>query len=263
MDGTNLPDIIALNSASAALSLSDIPWNGPIGAVRVGYSSKNQQFIINPNRKELSQSSLNLVLAGTRSKLTVMLEAEGSNFDKSLFVDGIYHGLEACQLVAEAILKETSASGKAKRPISSNPQRASDLNQIKEEMSMLLLQKLYAVYSNVSHDKISRDKAAFAVRDKAVQELRSNYPEMDPSIFYEAFNLISRTLVADMVIDNGMRVDGRRHNQLRNIGCQADLHAPLHGSALFQRGQTQVMCTVALDSLDSALKSDTISVLLG
>ena len=98
--------------------MSNIPWNGPIGATRVGYSNAKKQFIINPTRKELSDSSLNLIVTGTKSKLTVMLEAEASNLDKELFVDGIHHGLEACQLVANAIAQEAVKSGKPKRLIS-------------------------------------------------------------------------------------------------------------------------------------------------
>ena len=117
MDGTQFPDVVALNSASAALSLSDIPWNGPVGAVRVGYSPNLNEFIINPSRKQLSESSLNLLVTGTKTKLTVMLEAEASNIDASMFLDGIYFGLESCQLIAEAINQEAVRNGKIKRPV--------------------------------------------------------------------------------------------------------------------------------------------------
>ena len=123
VDGTNFPDVIALNCASAALSLSSIPWNGPIGACRVGYSNSKKEFIINPTRKELVDSSLNLIVAGTKSKLTVMLEAEASNLDKGIFLDGIHHGLEASQLVANAISQEVVKSGKVKRLTQENSPR--------------------------------------------------------------------------------------------------------------------------------------------
>ena len=113
VDGLNFPDIVALNAASAALSVSNIPWNGPIGAVRVGYC--NGEFLINPVRKEMASSSLNLVVAGTKTKLTVMLEAEASNLDKELFLEGIACGLESCQLIADTISKEAVKIGKRKR----------------------------------------------------------------------------------------------------------------------------------------------------
>lgn len=186
VDGSQFPDIVALNSASAALAFSPIPWNGPIGAVRVGYH--NNQFIINPTRKE--NSSLNLIVAGTPDKLTVMLEAEASNLDKNKFIDGISAGLEVCQSISKSIAKE--ASKRPKRPVKDTEKRDANLEIVKKEMSFFCEQRLLSVYSDTSHDKVSRDKAAFSVRDEAVQELRKSYPEMDPALFYEAFNLISR-----------------------------------------------------------------------
>ena len=119
------------------------------------------------------------------------------------------------------------------------------------------------MYSDSSHDKKSRDLAAFAVRDKAIGTLKHSYPDLEPYLFYDAFSHLSRTLIAEKAIHEEKRVDGRHLKDIRPIGCQVDLHDPLHGSALFQRGQTQVMCTVALDSLESALKSDTVSTLMG
>ena len=130
-------------------------------------------------------------------------------------------------------------------------------------MSLLCRQKLQSIYSDYSHDKVSRDKAAFKLRDKSIPSLLEVCPTIDHSAINSAFSKLSREIIADKIIDNGVRVDGRKSDDLRNIGCQIDLHDPLHGSALFQRGQTQVMCTVALDSLESALKSDAVSVLLG
>merc|ERR1712223_679112 len=135
--------------------------------------------------------------------------------------------------------------------------------EMEQEMSILCKQKLQAIYSDYSHDKVSGDKAAFKLRDKTIPLLSENYPSIGHPDFSSAFSKLSREIIADKIIDNGVRVDGRKSVDLRNIGCQTDLHDPLHGSALFQRGQTQVMCTVALDSLESALKSDAVSVLLG
>ena len=138
-----------------------------------------------------------------------------------------------------------------------------DFTQIYDEMTTLCFQPLNGVYSNGTHDKISRDIATFAVRDKAIGELRKEYPNVEPYVFKEAFTQLSRKLIAEKAIQEMQRVDGRTPNDIRPIGCQVDLHEPLHGSALFQRGQTQVMCTVSLDALESALKSDAISLLMG
>ena len=138
-----------------------------------------------------------------------------------------------------------------------------DYNKVLSELSLICLQPLRSVYSDSSHDKKSRDVAAFAVRDKAIGRLKLSYPNLESYLFYDAFSHLSRTLIAEKAIHEEKRVDGRHLKDIRPIGCQVDLHDPLHGSALFQRGQTQVMCTVALDSLESALKSDTVSTLMG
>jgi polyribonucleotide nucleotidyltransferase len=115
---------------------------------------------------------------------------------------------------------------------------------------------------DTSHDKLSRHNGMFAVRDEAVASLRRTHPLCDPSVFYECYNRLCRQMLAKFAI-GGRRVDGRALDQLRPITCESDLHSPLHGSSLFQRGQTQVLCTVALDSVESALKTDQLSALWG
>ena len=96
----------------------------------------------------------------------------------------------------------------------------------------------------------------------AVKQLKKNQ-NIDPSVTNEAFVRVCRSTISDLALDDGARVDGRTVDEIREISCEVDLHHPLHGSALFQRGQTQVFCTVALDSPESTLKSDTISALTG
>ena len=133
--------------------------------------------------------------------------------------------------------------------------------ELHEKMSLLCVQRLRGVFSNRKHDKFSRDGAVAGVRKKAFKELSGDgYGEAELN---EVFTSIKRSLMADMAIEEGVRVDGRQLGELRDISCQVDLHKPLHGSALFQRGQTQVLCTVALDSLESALKASDVDVLLG
>ena len=254
--------MVALNAASAALSLSDIPWNGPVGAVRMGCLNKSD-LVVNPTRKERSESSLNMVVTGTTDQLMVMLEADAANLDKALFRDGIGKGLEACQIIATAIQQEAALRGRPKRTLNPSSSSETEIHDIQRDMSLLCEQPLRAVASDTTHDKTSRDRATFAVRDTAIQQLKSTYPNANPALFYEAFTKLSRKMIADFALDQGYRVDGRGKDDLRQIGCAVDLHEPLHGSALFQRGQTQVLCTVALDSLESALKSDAISVLTG
>ena len=280
-DGVHDPHVVALNGASAALALSDIPWNGPIGAARVGYPNEVQNgfggFLLNPTRKELKTitenkgSSLNLLISGTRDSLVVMLESESSSIDPKLFLDGIKFGLKSASEIAAYIHSESDRQNVIKRH---NPfidsvhqyQITADhpLHRAYKTIELMCEQKLRTIFTDKSHDKTSRDVAAFSVRDQAISVLRNKESSLDSSFFYDAFNRLSRNMVASLGLDESIRVDGRRFDDIRPISCHVNTHPPLHGSAIFQRGQTQVFCTVSLDSLEStALKVDPVSALMG
>ena len=227
--------------------------------MRVGYTPE-AGFVINPTRQELINSSLNLVLTGTRFNQAVMLEAEAANFDHVLFAEAIQYGLEHCTQIAEAIHTEATKHGKTKRKIPLFNEKLEEKERIRTELEALCMQKIRGIFMDFSHDKFSRDKATKNLAHKAINEIANGAPQ-EP--YYEVFSQICQSVIIEMGIQSKLRVDGRQLDQLRNINCEVNMHEPLHGSALFQRGQTQVMCTVALDSLDSALKTDTISALLG
>ena len=130
---------MSLNAASAALATSNIPWNGPVGAVRVGYHKG--QFTMNPQRMQLNSPDnlLNLVVAGTSEGYTVMLEADSKNLDKSLFLDGIGFGLDGCAAIAREIHTEAVRKGIKQRPVSFN---ANTFSQIESDVALLCEQKL-------------------------------------------------------------------------------------------------------------------------
>ena len=280
-DGSHDPCVVALNGASAALALSDIPWNGPIGAARVAYSNSFTNgangFVLNPTRKELRAishnggPSLNMLVSGDKDGLVVMLEADAGNLDRSLFFDAIKFGLESSSSIAKYIHSESNAKKVIKRPNpyldSQNDNRSSENPQYRAYnlMELLCEQKLKTIFEDKNHDKTSRDNATFSLRDGVISQIRSNNQfSSDPSYLYDAFTKISRKLLSSLVLDQNIRVDGRDIDEIRTITCNADTHPPLHGSALFQRGQTQVFCTVSLDSLEStALKIDPVSSLMG
>ena len=98
--------------------------------------------------------------------------------------------------------------------------RNPDVEKMREEMRLLCKQKLQATYSDYSHDKLSRDKAVFKLMHKSITQLTENYPNLEYSVINESFTKLCRTLIADSIIDRGIRVDGRKKDDLRNIGCQ-------------------------------------------
>ncbi|XP_075223280.1 polyribonucleotide nucleotidyltransferase 1 [Lycorma delicatula] len=257
VDGVHDPDVLSINAASAALAISDIPWNGPIGAVRVGLH--NNEVIINPTRKELSVSDLNLIVTAASQNLVVMLEGSANNVLQQDFLKAIKAGVKECQKICQSIFQLQKLCGKIKRTfeIKSLPNE-----EIIESVRTLSMMRLKEVFTDYNHDKISRDEKIKEIRLDIINKVKESMELMpDTESVNEAFNIVSKNIFRELVFDLKTRCDGRSFTDLRPISCEVDLYNPLHGSALFQRGQTQVFCTVALDSIDSSLKLDPVSVL--
>lgn len=251
LDGSNNPDVLAINAASAALALSDVPWNGPIGAVRV--ASCEGVLMVNPTKRELSRSSLNLIITATKQNLVVMLEGAADNILLQDFQQAIKFGVKECQSVVKAIESMQAEFGKKKREFTvlQIPDDVQDAIRSLSEM------RLREIFSDASHDKISRDTAVNVVRGDVLEKLTT----AEAGVAAEAFQRVVKDVFRNLIFERDVRCDGRQLNQLRDISCSVDLYRPLHGSALFQRGQTQVLSTVTLDSPTSAMKMDAVSVL--
>lgn len=253
VDGVNDPDVIAINATSAALALSDIPWNGPVGAVRIGMSG--DELVVNPTRRELSGSSLNLIVVAANQNLVMMLEGEANNLLQQDFQKAIKFGVKECQNVIKEINQLRSKVGKPKREFKSHA--PFDKNVV-NFITTLNESKLELIFSDYSLDKISRDEAVKALKEQTMEKIKeSGINSSDVDTYCSLiFDDLKKKIFRRLVFSKNVRCDGRRLDELRKINGEINLYSPLHGSALFQRGQTQVLCTVALDSPDSALKLD-------
>ncbi|XP_067845131.1 polyribonucleotide nucleotidyltransferase 1, mitochondrial isoform X2 [Heptranchias perlo] len=257
VDGVNDPDVLAINGASAALALSDIPWNGPIGAVRVGFV--DGEVLINPTRKEMALSTLNLVLAGGPQSQVVMMEAAAENVLQQDFCHAVKMGVKHTQQIILAIQQLAKEHGNPKRI----PQKMfTPSAEIVEYAKQLASEKVHGVFSDFTHDKVSRDDTIKKIRLETEEQLRDTFSEAEPYEVMEAFNVVSKEVFRNIVMNEYRRCDGRDLGSLRNINCEVDMYKPLHGSALFQRGQTQVLCTVTFDSIESSVKTDLITTLI-
>ncbi|CAK1547457.1 unnamed protein product [Leptosia nina] len=254
VDGTNLPETVAINAASAALALSDVPWNGPIGAVRLGLI--DNEVIVNPTRRELEQSNLNLVVTAAATNLVVMLEGHAKDILQQDLLKAIKLGTKEAQHIVRSIEKLQKDYGKMKREY----EIPTTIEQsIVDSIKTLSTMKIREILSDFSHDKISRDNAISELRQTVLNQLRDS--EVDVGKLQDCFNGHLRQIFRDLIFETETRCDGRGLNDLRNISCEVSLYEPLHGSALFQRGQTQVLCTVAFDSPESALKMDPLTMI--
>ncbi|KAJ8387323.1 hypothetical protein AAFF_G00158190 [Aldrovandia affinis] len=257
VDGVNDPDVLAINGASAALTLSDIPWNGPIGAVRMGLVDR--EFVVNPTRKEMASSTLNLVVAGAPHSQVVMMEAAADNVLQQDFCHAIKLGVKHTQQIILGLQQLAREHGVSKR----TPAKLfTAVPEMVEHARQLASDKIYAVFTDFSHDKISRDEAINEVRLVTETQIKEKYPQAESYEVIEAFNTVSKEIFRNLVLNEYRRCDGRDLTSLRDISCDVDIFKPLHGSALFQRGQTQVLCTVTFDSIESSIKRDPITTAL-
>nr|XP_023683906.1 polyribonucleotide nucleotidyltransferase 1, mitochondrial [Paramormyrops kingsleyae] len=257
VDGVNNPDVLAINGASAALAVSDIPWNGPIGAVRMGLV--DGEFVVNPTRKEMTSSLLNLVVASAPHSQVVMMEAAAENVLQQDFCHAIKLGVKHAQQIILAIQQLARELKVTKR---TPPKIFAAVLEMVETTRQLASDRIYTVFTDYSHDKISRDEAINKIRLETEEQLKEKYPNAEPYDVIEAFNTVSKEIFRNLVLNEYKRCDGRELTALRDIACEVDIFKPLHGSALFQRGQTQVLCTVTFDSLESSIKTDLITVAL-
>ncbi|XP_071833278.1 polyribonucleotide nucleotidyltransferase 1, mitochondrial-like [Apostichopus japonicus] len=258
VDGINDPDILCVNAASAALMLSDIPWHGPVGAVRVGLVE--DELVINPTRYEMKNSRLNMVVTGARKSHIVMIEASADNILQSDFLKAIRFGLKEMQAIIQQLEKLAKKFGKEKR----EPERLFVPSQeVIDEVRRLTEDHYREVYTDTTHDKISRDEAASRVREESLNEVLQKFPTEEPFLVHEAFNTVAKDVFRNIILEEDQRCDGRGLTDLRDVSCEVDLFQPLHGSALFQRGQTQCLCTVTFDSIDAAFKGNPVAELMG
>uniref|UniRef100_A0AAQ5Y6U7 polyribonucleotide nucleotidyltransferase n=1 Tax=Amphiprion ocellaris TaxID=80972 RepID=A0AAQ5Y6U7_AMPOC len=233
VDGVNDPDVLAINAASAALALSDIPWHGPVGAVRVGMVKG--EMLVNPTRAEMASSTLNLIVTGAPSSHVVMIEASAENVLQQDFCHAVKVGVKHTQqiiLAIQQLVREQKVTKRTPVKMFSAP------NDLVEHVRTFASDRIYAVFTDYTHDKA------------------------EPFEVIESFNTVSKEIFRNLVLNEYRRCDGRELTALRNISCDTNLFKPLHGSALFQRGQTQVLCSVTFDSLESSIKADIITTAL-
>jgi polyribonucleotide nucleotidyltransferase len=238
VDQENDSDILGIVGASAALSVSDIPFSGPVGAVRVGYI--NDQLVINPLESQMEQSRLDLAIAGT-SDAVMMVEAGAKELPEDVMLEAVRFGHEALQDIIKMQEKLAQAVNKAKRPF-----EAPVVDEgLKNKVAEFVRPRFEAAVHNPN--KAARSAALSLVQVELVSTLGTEFPDRMKEIitFYEKE---LKAYVRNNILDNGMRPDGRDLKTIRSINCEVGLLPRTHGSAIFTRGQTQVLSVITLGS---------------
>jgi polyribonucleotide nucleotidyltransferase len=249
-DEENVIDIIAVNAASAALMISDIPWGGPVGAVRVG--RVDGQFIINPTYPELEKSELDLRIAGTRDAI-LMVECGANEVDEATMVAALELGHKSLQPLIDMQLKMAQEVGKPKRTYM--PFSVSD--ELKKQVLTRTEKELEAIFGK-GMNKAEQYAAIDALRDTIVAEMAPDDAELAGSV-KEAYGSAEKAVVRRRIIEQGMRPDGRKPTEIRPIWCEVDFSPRAHGSGLFTRGETQVLTMATLGTPKEAQELDTLS----
>jgi polyribonucleotide nucleotidyltransferase len=245
-DKQNDPDVLGISAASAALLLSDIPWEGPIAGVRVGRIAG--KFIANPTHDEIAESDMDLVIAATDDSI-MMVEGEAQEISEADMIAALAFGQEAARQLIQVQRQLVAEAGRAKRELQL-PAKPDGLEAKVREMATSKLRELLR-----ETDKQKRRESIKLLQDSINSALAEAYPESEPLIG-EIFHAIEKTLVREMIVRENRRLDGRAPNGIRTISCETGILPRTHGSCLFTRGQTQALAAATLGTKIDEQKMD-------
>ncbi|NOQ21921.1 MAG: polyribonucleotide nucleotidyltransferase [Candidatus Aegiribacteria sp.] len=254
-DSQNDPSLLGLLGASAALMISDIPWDGPVSAVKVG--RVNGEYVINPTVDEQVESDLDLVVAVKGSDV-VMLEGSTAQLSETEVMEAIRVAADAAALINELQMELRAAVGREKRPIV----RAFEVpDGLSEAVNSIAIPEFEKVYGNGIKNALS--EAGDTAKETALEELSGKYPDLDDDrlkkMISKAVNEAEKLVARKKLLDH-QRPDGRGEGDVRKITCEVGVLPRPHGSALFTRGETQALVAV---TLGGARDEQRIDALLG
>jgi polyribonucleotide nucleotidyltransferase len=235
-DMVNSPDIVALVGCSAALTLSGIPFLGPVGGARVGYV--DGQFVLNPTLEQMTTSQMDLVVAGTREGV-LMVESEVKELPEETMLQAVMFGHREFQPVLNAIIELAEASAKDPWDV---PPPAYDKKALEAKLQSLIGADLKAAYAETV--KQNRQAKISAMKDKAMAAVPET--EFSPGAVAEAVGMLEYNYMRGMILDTGKRIDGRDTKTIRPILAEAGVLPRTHGSSLFTRGETQALVVTTL-----------------
>ncbi|MGC8886178.1 MAG: polyribonucleotide nucleotidyltransferase [Verrucomicrobiia bacterium] len=255
-DGENDPDILSVNGASAALMISDIPWEGPIGAVRIGRI--DGQFVINPTHSELEKSDLDLIYVGNETDL-IMFEGSAKEVSEEDFKKALHFAHEAIQPLIAAQKELASVAGKQKRAIT----QVKAPEEIVQEIRNLLGDRL--VSALLIREKLAREAACKQLFDEINPKLQEKFSATEKGdntefLIKSAFEQVLKETIRNLILKEGKRLDGRGFDELRPIHCEVGILPRAHGSALFSRGETQ---SIALATLGTPMDAQELDAYTG
>ena len=237
-DGENDPDIVSMIAVSAALTLSGVPFMGPIAAARVGYI--NDEYILNPTKEQLDEDcKLDLVVAGTDSAV-LMVESEAKELSEEVMLGAVSFGQESFKPVTKAIIQLAEKAAKEPREL-----EEIDLSNLQETVGKMVREKLSSAYKE--SDKQKRSNKITEIKSDLISELvNDDNPDIIESEVSSVLKNIEKDIVRGSILDTGLRIDGRDLETVRPVHSDVSILPLTHGSSLFTRGETQALVVTTL-----------------
>lgn len=237
-DMENDPDVVAMIGTSAALTISGLPFLGPIGAARVGY--KDGEYILNPSTEAVKESDLDLVVAGTRDGV-MMVESEASELSEDIMLGAVKFGHDQFQGVLDLIIDLAEEAAKEPREVAELPE---GYDALVEKIGALGTEGLTAAYANVV--KQERSAAVSAAKADIVEKLGEDVPDALKGKVSSIIKDLEKDIVRGAILKTGKRIDGRTGADVRPILGEVSVLPRSHGSSIFTRGETQALAVVTL-----------------
>jgi len=257
-DTENPLDILAINAASASLMISDIPWAGPVGAVRIGYI--DGELIVNPGFSQMEESKLDLVVAGTKEAIA-MVECGADEVSEQVMVEALELAHKSIQPIIETQEQMARELGKDKREVETVATEQALVDQVQGKIQSPLLEILNKPYSKENlYGGISDLKDAILdemTADK-VDELSESELKNQRKMVGKAFEEAEKAIIRERILSERKRPDGRQPDQVRDVWCEVNISPRAHGSGLFTRGETQVLTLATLGTPRDAKKLDNL-----
>lgn len=248
-DQINPTDTLAMAAASAAVAISDIPFNGPVGAVRVAYVDGS--YVVNPTFEQIKMSQLDIVVSGTADGIT-MVEGGAKEVSEEMMLAAIDVARPEIDNICKGINELVKLVGKEKLPLVKIENKLPAEDEIKAIAFPLMQEACFIKGKATRHDAISKIKSDLRV------QFMTDADELESKLFSALMESVERDVVRKSIIEKGLRTDGRKVDEIRTITCEIDLLARTHGSALFTRGETQSLGVVTLGTASDEKMVDNI-----
>jgi polyribonucleotide nucleotidyltransferase len=249
-DCTREADFLAVNAASAALHISDVPFMGPIGCVRIG--RVNGEWVINPTHEQKAKSDIDLLYAGIRGKF-LMMEGSAAEISDEDFLAALKRAHEEVEKIIDLQIEMRRSLGLPDKEIKDIPQPPEKMDFMRQEAGAALAEAL------LIKGKLERQTKVSAIKQDLLEKVSAKWPEVDAVGFVHLFDALEIETVRNNVLERGLRIDGRGQHEVRPLAAQVGVLPRLHGSAIFSRGETQSFATVTLGTKKDAQELDSVT----